>query len=116
MIILRAITLWSTVTTVLAKTLEWLLVWHWLPAFLIAINIAVAIAMGFDKLAAQFKWRRTPEAALLLMGLAGGMPGLLISRKLFKHKTVKGSFAKALYGILGVQIIALAWVASQIWG
>ncbi len=116
MVIIRSLTLWATITTIITKALEWGLNWHWLIATIVALNLATFLAMGVDKMAAQFNQRRMPEAAFLLLGLVGGMAGLLIASQIFRHKTVKKSFRMALYGVLAIQIIAALWLVSWVFG
>ncbi len=63
---------------------------------------------GADKAAAQQGRRRTPESTLHLIGLAGGWPGALIARQLFRHKTVKQPFSTIFWGTVAVNCGALA--------
>jgi uncharacterized membrane protein YsdA (DUF1294 family) len=45
-----------------------------------------------DKSAAVEGRRRTPEAVLHFLSLAGGWPGALLAQQLLRHKTSKTSF------------------------
>ncbi len=74
-----------------------------------AVLSAVAFGMyGADKAAAQQGRRRTPESTLHLIGLAGGWPGALIARQLFRHKTVKQPFSTIFWGTAAINCGALA--------
>lgn len=50
------------------------------------------MAYAIDKSAARHGNWRTPEATLLLLGLAGGWPGALLAQQWLRHKTSKTSF------------------------
>jgi uncharacterized membrane protein YsdA (DUF1294 family) len=67
-----------------------------LPAAVVAFYAAASALSttlyGLDKRAARLGRRRTPEATLHLVDLAGGWPGGLLARHLFRHKTSKQSF------------------------
>jgi len=51
--------------------------------------------------------RRVPEATLHLIDLAGGFPGGLAARWLFRHKTRKLSFRVVTWGIVAAH--AVGW-------
>lgn len=85
--------------------------WHFLNlqlwlAWLISATIVVFGTYGIDKLSAGRGWRRTPEWAIWLLILAGGVAGGWCGQILFRHKTRKASFwivlilATCLYGVL----------------
>ena len=57
-----------------------------------AASLAAFAAYGADKAAAIHKKRRIPENALHLLALAGGWPGAIAARNLFRHKTSKMPF------------------------
>lgn len=63
----------------------------WLALYYGASIITYGV-YGLDKAAARNADRRTPEATLHLMSLAGGWPGALIAQVLLRHKTRKPSF------------------------
>lgn len=64
---------------------------HPLIFYLIA-SIVTFVIYGFDKLAAEKKWRRVPERSLHIFALGGGFAGALLGRKYFRHKTLKPEF------------------------
>lgn len=76
---------------------------------ILGANIAVFFLMWKDKNAAINRGWRVPENVLLLFTLLGGTPAMLLARKLFRHKTVKGSFVLRLYLIIALQIGFLAY-------
>ena len=71
---------------------------------ILGCNIAVFFLMWKDKQAAINRGWRVPENVLLLFTLLGGTPAMLLARKLFRHKTVKGSFVLRLYLVIVLQI------------
>lgn len=88
-----------------------------LPRILAGIVFAASglayLAYRLDKSAAQDDRRRTPEATLHLLGLAGGWPGALIAQQQFRHKTAKRSFQLAFWITVALNIAALAWLATS---
>lgn len=67
-------------------------------------NGLLFLLMWKDKQAAKSGGWRVPENVLLLLTLLGGTPAMLLSRKLFRHKTKKGSFVGRVYLIIVLQI------------
>ena len=53
-----------------------------------------------------------PEATLYLLTALGGSPGAFAAMRLFRHKTVKGSFRIVFWLIVAVQAALLIWVAK----
>lgn len=76
---------------------------------IIGCNIAVFFLMWKDKRAAIMGQWRVPENVLLMFTLLGGTPAMLLARKLFRHKTVKGRFVVRLYAIILLQVGLLAY-------
>ena len=56
------------------------------------LSLYTLMIYGLDKRAATHQQSRTPENTLHLLSLAGGWPGALIARPLFRHKTRKQPF------------------------
>jgi uncharacterized membrane protein YsdA (DUF1294 family) len=81
----------------------------WIAAYLTGINLATITLYGWDK-AASRRGRafRVPENALHLFAFAGGTPGALAAQRMFRHKTVKGSFRLVFWAIALVQAALLA--------
>ncbi|POZ61278.1 DUF1294 domain-containing protein [Chromobacterium alticapitis] len=63
-----------------------------LSIWLAAASLLTFAAYWRDKRAARAGQWRTPEATLLLLGLAGGWPGGWLARRCFRHKTRKQPF------------------------
>jgi len=80
-------------------------------AWVAALSLVTALVFGLDKLLARRRGARVSERALLGLSLLGGSPGALVAMPLFRHKTVKGTFRRAFFGILALQLaLALgAW-------
>ncbi|MEN1925477.1 cold shock and DUF1294 domain-containing protein [Luteimonas sp. MJ293] len=66
-----------------------------------------------DKMAAQAGRRRTPEASLHLVALAGGWPGALIAQQVFRHKTVKRPFQVVFWGTVVANLTAAWWLLGE---
>jgi uncharacterized membrane protein YsdA (DUF1294 family) len=71
------------------------------------VSLIALIIMGIDKLAARFHWRRISEAALWLLSLLGGFPGIILGALLFHHKVRKRSFWIPV--VIGISLWALAF-------
>lgn len=67
--------------------------WIFLIIFLLLIAGLTFLMFGLDKRAALNERQRVPENTLQLLSLAGGWPGALLARPLFRHKTRKQPFA-----------------------
>lgn len=83
-----------------------------------AMVSAVLFAMyGRDKAAAQSGARRTPEATLHLVALAGGWPGGLVAQRVFRHKTQKQPFQAVFWCTAVANCVVLVGVlAATTWG
>lgn len=82
---------------------------RWAALWLAAINAFALVQMGRDKRAAERGHRRTPERRLVLPVLLGGLPGVLLGMKVFRHKTKKASFQRLLAFSAGLFGLA-AWL------
>jgi uncharacterized membrane protein YsdA (DUF1294 family) len=85
----------------------------WL-SWLIAINVATAIAYTYDKTAAcrTPQWRRVPERALHMLAILGGTPAAFASQQVLRHKTIKPSFRVWFWAIT---VLQAAMIAAWIW-
>ena len=79
-----------------------------LIGYLSGINLAAMALYGYDKQAAIKNRLRVPENVLHLVALLGGSPAALLSRKMFRHKTVKTSFRISFWLIVAVQVAVIA--------
>ena len=79
------------------------LVW----SYLILVNAASLVLMGFDKLSAKAGSERVPEMWFLLISLAGGFVGIVLGMFAFHHKTSKTGFQIkiAAAAVLGTLVI-----------
>lgn len=76
---------------------------------LLAMNILAFAMFGWDKRQARLDGWRVRESTLLLAALLGGTPGAFAGRALFRHKTRKQPFVAALYFVVGMQALGLAF-------
>ena len=68
---------------------------------------------GADKSAAeQGRWR-TSESTLHTIALAGGWPGALVARRVFRHKTTKQPFRTIFWVTVIANCVALAWFVYE---
>ncbi|MDO4806536.1 MAG: DUF1294 domain-containing protein [Coriobacteriales bacterium] len=90
-----------------------------LGIYLAAINLVTFAAFAWDKRVAvrgNDAGRRTPEARLLGLSLAGGAVGGLLAMHIFRHKTRKWYFAWGLpcLIVLGIAVILYAHMCGLI--
>ena len=78
----------------------------WLAAWL-ALNVATVLVFAYDKAIAGGARRRVPERTLLTLALLGGSPGALLAMGLFRHKTAKAGFRRAMMLIVAAQVVVL---------
>ena len=75
----------------------------------LAMNILAFAMFGWDKRQARRGGWRVRESTLLLVAFLGGTPGAFAGRALFRHKTRKQPFVAALYVVVGMQVLGLAF-------
>ncbi|QOV89138.1 DUF1294 domain-containing protein [Humisphaera borealis] len=98
-------------TALLACTAYWGARWHGVWAYLAAINVTTLLLYGFDKRQASTGGLRVPEKVLHTHAFVGGTPGAFCGQRLFRHKTIKGSFQRLFWGIFGLQLLLIAaWI------
>ena len=92
--------------------IDWLIL-----IYLIGINLALFLAMGWDKRAARAGKERTPEVKLLSMGMLGGSVGGILGMIVFHHKVRKKAFSVG-YPLMLVLHLAiglfLLWVKGTV--
>lgn len=82
----------------------------WIGAGLAGWNLVTFAVYGWDKRRAGVEGaRRVPEANLLALALLGGSPGAAAAMYAFRHKTRKASFLIPFAGIVGLQIVLIAY-------
>jgi uncharacterized membrane protein YsdA (DUF1294 family) len=84
-----------------------------LLSWLIGINVITFLAYGYDKWIAGSRRTRVPERTLLLLAFTGGTAGALLGMSFFHHKTIKTSFRRKFWLVVGVQIAVV--VAYLVW-
>lgn len=77
---------------------------------LLLANGAAFLAMGYDKWCAGRGARRVPEARLLLPVWFGGVLGMWLAMRAFRHKTQKRSFQVRMAIAAGGSL--LLWAAG----
>ena len=75
--------------------------------YLLAVNVVIIIAYGYDKQIAASSRMRVPEKILHLLALVGGSPGAFGAQQVFRHKTRKPSFQLTFWVIVAVQAVAI---------
>ncbi len=66
--------------------------WTLALAWILASGLSGFVLMGVDKARAMERAWRIPEATFFTLALAGGAFGILLGSRVFRHKTLKGSF------------------------
>jgi uncharacterized membrane protein YsdA (DUF1294 family) len=75
----------------------------------VVLSVVTFLVYGADKSAAvEGRWR-TSEATLHALDLAGGWPGGLVARRIFRHKTTKQPFRTVFWVTAAANCAALAW-------
>ena len=88
----------------------------WLACWLAAVNAVAFGYYGYDKWrAARDGEGRVPELVLHGLGAAGGSPGAFLAMRLFRHKTIKGSFRIFFWGIVILQLALVAALVKRLW-
>ncbi|MBE6357400.1 MAG: DUF1294 domain-containing protein [Lentisphaerae bacterium] len=72
--------------------------------YMLTVSIAVFAAFGLDKYCAIKRWRRFPEAYLLLLTVLGGGAAALGAMCVFRHKIRKWKFWAVATVFTAVQI------------
>ncbi len=74
----------------------------WIGA-LAGVNLATVLLYGYDKAVSGGTKLRVPENVLHLLAFVGGSPAALLSRAMFRHKTIKPSFRRTFWLIVALQ-------------
>jgi uncharacterized membrane protein YsdA (DUF1294 family) len=89
--------------------------YHFLAAWLCAVNLTAFGYYAFDKYRARTAGRRVPEIVLHGLALGGGSGGAWLAMRWFRHKTIKGSFRLAFWLIVTLQLGLAGWVGYLVW-
>ncbi|WP_372366083.1 DUF1294 domain-containing protein [Candidatus Uabimicrobium sp. HlEnr_7] len=83
---------------------------HWGISYFVAVNISVFFLYGHDKRTAKAQkgGMRIPENTLHFFAFIGGTPMAFVSRRFFRHKTVKFSFVVTFWIVFIAQVL-LIW-------
>lgn len=74
-------------------------------------SLTCFVAHAIDRSAARARDWRTPEATLLLLGLAGGWPGALLAQQWLPHKTAKRAFQRKFQFTVALNLAGFVWLA-----
>jgi uncharacterized membrane protein YsdA (DUF1294 family) len=88
--------------------------YHALAAWLLAINLSAFGYYGYDKARARAGRRRIPELVLHGLVVAGGTFGGYLGMRLFRHKTIKGTFQIVFWWIVALQLLLLGAVVYRL--
>ena len=105
---LVAVGLWSAVSGAWSA-------WPWLLSWLASLNLTTFGTYGLDKWQAKREGWRIPEITLLALAFTGGFGGAWLGMKLFRHKTIKGSFQIAFWLLAAVQAAIILLLIRMIW-
>jgi uncharacterized membrane protein YsdA (DUF1294 family)/cold shock CspA family protein len=83
---------------------------HIILAYIASVNLSTLLFYGYDKMIAGSSLLRVPEWILHGLSICGGSPTGLIAQKLFRHKTIKGSFQWVYWSIVVIQVVILIWL------
>ncbi len=91
--------------------------WHVIAGVVAAANAAAFVQVWIDKRRAEAGRYRLSERRLIAPVLLGGLPGLLLAMRRFRHKTRKRSFqaklAAATAGFVGaVVVVGRVWLGG----
>jgi uncharacterized membrane protein YsdA (DUF1294 family) len=89
--------------------------YHLLACWLASINVVTFAFYGHDKLQARSNGRRVPEVVLHGLVLLGGTLGAYLGMRLFRHKTIKGTFRIVFWLIAALQVALVIAAAYRLW-
>ena len=87
----------------------------WLACWLASVNALAFLFFGLDKWFARSDRLRVPELVLHALSVVGGSPGAFLAMKIFRHKTIKGSFRILFWSIVVVQLLLALWIVKKVW-
>ena len=79
--------------------------------YLVLINLAAVWITVLDKRRAQRRGRRIPGRTLLLLSVLGGSPGMYLTMRKIRHKTLHRKFMIGIPCIFAAQLL----IALAIW-
>lgn len=90
----------------------WEIRWWLLAGWLVLLNLIAIIVTIHDKKQAQREGWRVRESTLLLIGILGGSPAMLLTMRKIRHKT---RHAKFMVGLPVILVLQAALLALAIW-
>ena len=90
----------------------WEIRWWLLSGWLVLLNLIAIIVTIHDKKQAQREGWRVRESTLLLIGVLGGSPAMLLTMGKMRHKT---RHAKFMVGLPVILVLQAALLALAIW-
>lgn len=81
--------------------------------YLWLINAVAFVVYGIDKLKAQKRLWRIPEATLLMLAVAGGSIGAWVGMMVWRHKTRHLKFQIGVPLIFAIQFALLVYVYAN---
>ena len=85
-----------------------------LAAWLVSVSVVTFAYYGHDKGRARNAGNRVPEVVLHGLALAGGSIGAYAGMRLFRHKTVKGTFRIVFWVIAVLQVLLIVAVIYRL--
>jgi uncharacterized membrane protein YsdA (DUF1294 family) len=89
-----------------------------LPLIVLCLYLGASVVAFFayatDKSAARNGERRTREATLHLISLAGGWPGALFAQKVLRHKSIKAEFQRVYWTTVFLNCAVLVWLFTRL--
>jgi uncharacterized membrane protein YsdA (DUF1294 family) len=83
--------------------------------WLAAVSVVAFGYYGYDKARATRTRSRVPEVVLHGLALGGGTLGAYAGMRLFRHKTVKGSFRLVFWIIAVLQVALVVAALYRLW-
>lgn len=77
------------------------------------VSVVTVAAYALDKRRARRGGRRLREQTLQGLAAAGGWPGALLARRLFRHKTRKRAFTLGLFAISLAHLALWAFLLTR---
>ena len=86
-----------------------------LGCWLLAVNVIAFGYYGYDKARAGAGRTRVPEVVLHGLALAGGTLGAYAGMRVFRHKTIKGTFRLVFWTIAVLQVALVITALYRVW-
>lgn len=101
-------------TILFALGLAYSVLTHRVPPYVPITYVLLGVITFFtywkDKRAALRGGWRTPESTLHVLSLIGGWPGALVAQRVFRHKSVKGSFRVMFWASMILNLLLFVYL------